>query len=88
MTSAEAKAKREDRFWVAYDDARQASMAPAAPSFIRDCAKDRLVRVMDAIARDGFRVQVVEHVSDRMLRGLVFHEITQCDPIKHEKSNG
>ena len=85
MTAEEAKAKWESRFWEAYDGAVQAS---SAPKEISDGEINNLSRVIDAIALDGFGVQVVEHVSDRMLRGLAFHEITQCDPIKQEKSNG
>lgn len=87
MTIDEARRKWERKFWEAYDGARQASTLMGFPEILESHMK-HLVSVIDAIAEDGFEVQVFEHFHDRMRRGLVFWDLTEDEKkMLKEKRN-
>ena len=87
MTADEARRKWERKFWEAYDGARLTSTLMGFPE-ISESHMKYLVSVIDAIAEDGFKVQVVEHIHDRMRRGLVFWDLTEDEKKKlKEKRN-
>lgn len=87
MTADEARRKWERKLWEAYDGARLTSTLMGFPE-ISESHMKCLVSVIDAIAEDGFKVQVVEHIHDRMRRGLVFWDLTEDEKKKlKEKRN-
>lgn len=84
MSVDEARQKWERRFWEAYDGAMETASLTGFPEITESHLK-YLVSVIDAIAEDGFNVQVVEHIQDRMFRGLVFWELTADEKKKLEE---
>lgn len=87
MMADEARRKWERKFWEAYEGAVKTSSLLGFPEIAERCMK-HLVSVIDSIAEDGFKVQVVEHIKDRMLRGLVFWDLTEDEKKKlKEKQN-
>ena len=87
MTADEARSKWECIFWDAYDGAMRTSTLTGFPE-ISDSNMKYLASVIDAIAEDGFKVQVVEHIHDRMRRAIVFWDLTDDEKKKlKEKRN-
>lgn len=77
MTIEEARCKWEKKLWDAWDEVTHYFSISMLSPYELQISMNKLVKILDQIACEGFWVKQLSHVKDNKLRGLAF---VKADP--------